>query len=112
MRKKGLTLIELIVIIAIIATIAAILLPPMLEYIDKHDKNPKPTDDWIIVLNDNGNALYNCRSLDVTTAGTVYATLLDGTKLQLSAVNCIVLEDASEDTLYAMKKQYLEEGEG
>ena len=111
MRKKGLTLIELIVIIAIIATLAAIIIPAFLEFRDKHDKNPKPTDDWIIVLNDNGNTLYNCRSLDVTTAGTVYATLLDGTKLQLSAVNCIVLEDASEDTLYAMKKQYLEEGE-
>jgi prepilin-type N-terminal cleavage/methylation domain-containing protein len=105
-KKKGFTLIEFIVAVAIIATIAAIVIPAMLEYYKRN--NPKPTDDWVIVLSDSGNQLYNCRQIVTETSGNVKVILSDGSKLTLSSNNCIVLENASEDLLYAMKRQYID----
>lgn len=106
MKKKGYTLIELIVVIAIIAVIAAIIIPAILEYHER--KNPEPTDDWVIVLSDSGNQLYNCRQIVTESNGNVKVVLSDGSKLTLSSSNCIVLENASEDLLYAMKRQYVD----
>jgi len=106
MKKKGYTLIELIVVIAIIAVIAAIIIPAILEYHER--KNPEPTDDWVIVLSESGNQLYNCRQIVTESNGNVKVVLSDGSKLTLSSNNCIVLENASEDLLYAMKRQYID----
>ena len=106
MKKKGYTLIELIVVIAIIAVIAAIIIPAILEYHER--KNPEPTDDWVIVLSESGNQLYNCRQIVTESNGNVKVVLSDGSKLTLSSSNCIVLENASEDLLYAMKRQYVD----
>ena len=106
MKRKGYTLIELIVVIAIIVVIAAIIIPAMLEYRER--KNPEPTDDWVIILSESGNQLYNCRQITNSTDGNIKVVLSDGSKMTLSSNNCIVLENASEDLLYAMKKQYIE----
>lgn len=108
MKKKGFTLIELIVAIAIIAVLASILIPAILEHLPDKRTNPKPTDDWVVVLSDSGNQLYNCRQIVTETSGNVKVTLSDGSKLTLSSNNCIVLENASEDLLYSMKKQYID----
>lgn len=104
MKKKGCTLIDFIVVIAIIAVLAAILVPAIFE----HLPDPEQTDDWVIVLSDSGNQLYNCRQIVTETSGNVKVTLSDGSKLTLSSNNCIVLENASEDLLYSMKKQYID----
>lgn len=106
MKRKGCTLIEIIVVVAIIAVLAALIIPAILDNYEKN--NPKPTDDWVIVLSDSGNQLYNCRQIVTETSGNVKVVLSDGSKLTLSSNNCIVLENASEDLLYAMKKQYIE----
>lgn len=106
MKRKGYTLIELVVVIAIIAVLAMIIIPAILENHER--KNPEPTDDWVIILSESGNQLYNCRQITNSTAGNIKVVLLDGSKLTLSPNNCIVLENASEDLLWAMKKQYIE----
>ena len=106
MKKKGFTLVEFIVAVAIIAVIASILFPAIIEH--HKQTNTKPTDDWVIVLSDSGNQLYNCRQIVTETSGNVKVILSDGSKLTLSSNNCIVLENASEDLLYAMKRQYVD----
>lgn len=106
MKKKGYTLIEIIVVCAIIFVLAAIMIPALLDLLEKND--PKPTDDWVIILSESGNQLYNCRQITNSTAGNIKVVLLDGSKLTLSPNNCIVLENASEDLLWTMKKQYIE----
>ena len=108
MKKKGYTLIEIIVVCAIILVLAAIVIPALCKSADQLKNDQKPTDDWVIVLSDSGNQLYNCRQIVAESNGNVKVVLSDGSKLTLSSNNCIVLENASEDLLYAMKRQYVD----
>jgi prepilin-type N-terminal cleavage/methylation domain-containing protein len=108
MKKKGYTLIEIIVVCAIILVLAAIVIPALCKSADQLKNDQKPTDDWVIVLSDSGNQLYNCRQIVTESNGNVKVVLSDGSKLTLSSNNCIVLENASEDLLYAMKRQYVD----
>ena len=108
LKKKGYTLIEIIVVCAIILVLAAIVIPELCKTAEQLKNDQKPTDDWVIVLSDSGNQLYNCRQIVTESNGNVKVVLSDGSKMTLSSNNCIVLENASEDLLYTMKKKYIE----
>lgn len=92
-KKKGFTLLELIIVLVIVSVLAAIIIPPIIKMVDKCDSTSTRA---IITLNENESITVEVDRW-VRTGNYLKLVTTDGTEYNISADNVIIIKEKNSN---------------
>ena len=92
-KKKGFTLIELIVVIAIIVVLAAIIIPPIIDMVENGEDNNSTSVRAVITLNENESITVEVDRWYHTSGKQLKIIAADGTEYYVSEDDAIIIKE-------------------